>query len=251
MRRMPAIATCAILCAALAMTTTLAQNQPASKATANVGFITTIVDPNTDFSTILAQQIKTPNGKDLFVDVSLECGLATTTSSKSKGGNRDTSQGEAGVFVQVLVDGEVALPGEVVFCRRTQELSTTLDGQLSQCLVQDPTCTDDQVASGDCGLVIDPDCLENDLLPEEVSLFLDTMNAGAFNFVMPDLESGVHTVEVQARIATSTCTYSGDVAPFDCPNDGLGSAEATASIGNGSMTVETVRMIRGEDVELE
>ncbi|MDH3285755.1 MAG: hypothetical protein OEQ13_13570 [Acidobacteriota bacterium] len=251
MRRIITLAVCTLLCAGLAMAVSSAQNQPASKATAKVGLITTIADPNAGFATILEQDIKTPNGKDLFIDVSLECGLATSTTSKSKGGNRDTAQAEAGVFVQVLIDNEVALPGEVVFCRRTQDLSTTLDGQISQCLIQDPTCTAEQIESGDCGQVIDPACIENDLLPEEVSLFLDSMNANAFNFIKTDLPSGVHTVSIQARIATRTCTYAGDVPPFDCPDDGLGSASATASIGNGSMTVETVRMIKDEDVELE
>jgi hypothetical protein len=251
MKRTNVLLLCAVVCAWITVPVTHAQNQPASKATAKVGLITAMIDPNDGFTTILEQDIRTPNGKDLFIDVSLECGLATDTVVKSKGGQRDTSVAEAGVFLQVLVDDTVALPGDVVFCRRTQKLTAVLDGLLSQCLIQDPTCTDEQIANGECGLVIDPICLEQDLLPEEVGFFLDSMNANAFNFVMPDLSAGVHTVKVQARIAERTCTYAGDEAPADCPNDGLGSGDATATIGNGSVTVQLVRMIRGEDVEIE
>ncbi len=59
-----------------------------------------------------------------------------------------------------------------------------------------------------------------------------------FNFVLDDLASGVHVVEVQAKIDTDTA----------CQN---GSASAYATIGKGSMTVEEVRMIKGEDIQLD
>ena len=79
---------------------------------------------------------------------------------------------------------------------------------------------------------------EGELTWEEIELILDTMDAHAFNFIMDDLTSGVHTVEVQAMIDTAA-------------DEGEGSASASASVGKGSVTIELVRMIKDEDIELE
>ena len=68
---------------------------------------------------------------------------------------------------------------------------------------------------------------------------MKTLNANSFNFVAPDLVSGVHTIEVQARssaAASSTGT-----------NGSLGNANAF--IGAGSVAIEAVRMIKDEQVE--
>lgn len=196
-------------------------SQPASKATAKVGDIAVIDSTAMGWTTILEQDIKAPNGKDLFIDVSLQCGLYTQTHVKSKGGVKDTSSAEGTITVQVLVDGTPAEPGEVVFSRRYQELSALLQGQIP--LVWDGT-----------KYVI----AEGELTYEEIELILDTMDAHAFNFIAPDLTfSGVHTIEVQAMIETDTSTQEG-------------TASATATIGKGSVTIELVRMIKGEDIEL-
>ena len=197
-------------------------SQPASKATAKVGEIAVIEYEDT-WTTILTQDIKAPNGKDLFIDVSLQCGLYTETNVKSKGGNKDTSNAEGTITVRVLVDGTPAEPGEVVFSRRYQELSATLQGIITNI-----------IPDGNDGYMVDEETLEY----EEIELILDTMDAHAFNFVAPDLTfSGVHTIVVQAMIETATSTQEG-------------TASATATIGKGSVTIELVRMIKGEDIEL-
>jgi hypothetical protein len=193
---------------------------PASKATAKVGDISWIEVTDT-WTPILTQDIKMPNQKDLFIDVSLQCGLYTQTHVKSKGGNKDTSTAEATITVQVLVDGTPAEPGEVVFSRRYQELSAWLQGQIP--LEWDGT-----------KYVI----AEGELTPEEIELILDTMDAHSFNFVMADLTSGVHTVEVQAMIETATSKQEG-------------TASASATIGKGSVTIEQVRMIKYPDIVVE
>ena len=105
----------------LASGAAFAQNQPSAKATAQAADLNVISseDSNgyTRMQTILSQTIKTPNQKDLLIGVTMECGLLTKTAVKSKGGNRDVSVASAGVEVQVLVDGQVAVPGPVTFCR--------------------------------------------------------------------------------------------------------------------------------------
>jgi len=77
--------------------------------------------------------------------------------------------------------------------------------------------------------------LVGDVVQDEyVELILKTMDANSFNFIMADLSAGVHTIKVKARIDT----------------DVSGTAEAKGSIGKGSVTVESVRMIRNEDFNL-
>jgi hypothetical protein len=223
MKKLILIALAVVLAVALGAGAVWAgSSQPASKATAKVGEIAVIEDEGT-WTTILTQDIKAPNGKDLFIDVSLQCGLYTKTNVKSKGGNKDTSTADAMISVRVLVDGIPAEPGEVVFSRRYQELSATLQGIINSI-----------IPDGNGGYVVDEGTLEY----EEIELILDTMDAHAFNFVAPDLTfSGVHTIEVQAMIETDTSTQEG-------------TASATATIGKGSVTIELVRMIKGEDIEL-
>jgi len=211
-----------------------AQHQPAAKATAQVGYINVLnelsVTTNQTSSTagtwqtILSNTLKTPNQKDVFVSVSLEVGLLTDTLVRSKNGASDTSMASAGVEVRVLIDGAEALPGRVVFGRRTQTLTATFQGIIDGCLAVD---------TNTWSVVIDPDCVR----PEELGLILETMNANAFNFIMADLPSGIHNIQVQARINLGASAQAG-------------SARARALIGNGSVTVESVRMIRGEDIEL-
>jgi hypothetical protein len=60
------------------------------------------------WQTILSNAIKTPNQKDLFVDVSLEVGLLTDTLVRSKNNVADTSMAAAGVEVRVLIDDREA-----------------------------------------------------------------------------------------------------------------------------------------------
>lgn len=205
--------------------TVFAESSPSSKCAVAMSGITLIEATSATHSwdTILTTVIKVPEQKDLAFDVSLQCGLYTDTLVKSKGGNKDTSTAEAGVSVRVKVtdpDGNVTYAGPagedgVVFARRSQTLSAKLQGIL--------------------GLATDPDTGElllEVLEPEEIQLILNTMNANAFNFLFPNCTSGVHTIEVQAEIATGTTSQEG-------------SAEALATIGLGSMVVEEVRMANG------
>ncbi len=197
-----------------------ATGQPAAKATAKVGDVHIIEETEYGPVTILANTLKTPNQKDLFIDVSLECGLYTRTKVKGKEGEVDTASATAGVYVQVLVDGEPAYPGEVVFCEREQGLSARFGGVLENCVDLD----------GDGHITID----ECEWTDEWIELVLETMNANSFNFIMDDLSAGEHMIEVQAWIDSA---IDGD-------------ANAWGSIGKGSMTVEEVRLIKDEDIEL-
>lgn len=213
-----------------AATASAADTQPSAKVTAKTSRLTLL--PTTtgtgDWVTVLSNQIKTANQKDLFVGVSLEVGLYTRTLAKSKNLVSDTSVARGVVQVRVLVDGTAIEPGAVVFGRRSQSLSATLEGAIASCLtiVTNP--------DGSQSIVLDPDCVT----PEEIELILETMDAATFNFVGIDIPQGIHTVSVQARIDTAGSAEQGEF-------------EAKGTVGKGSMTVESVRLIKGEDVILE
>ncbi len=156
---------------------------------------------------ILTQEIKTANNKDLIIDVSLLSGLYTETNVKSKGGNKDTSGAGAAVVAAVFVDGNMAFPYyPIVFEGRIQILSAKLGGYL----------------------------VDDVLTPEEIGLIIGTLSANSFNFIVPDLSSGIHTVEVKAVVVTAAFSQQG-------------SAAAMGVLGLGSVVIEEVRMIRSED----
>lgn len=189
---------------------------PSAKATAFFGDIAILDSTQMAWTSIMSAQLKTSNQKTLFIDASLECGLLTQTTSRSKGGTKDTSSATASVMLQVLVDGTVALPGAVVYCKRTQELSATLGGILEKC----------SDANGD-GTILASECTFTE---EEISLLLSTMNAASFNFGA-DVGTGTHTITVQAKIDTSTSTQAG-------------AAVAKGSIGKGSVVVTEQRLAK-------
>jgi hypothetical protein len=283
--------------------------QPAAKATADVSAIT-LIDPTeeADWTTILSNEIKTPNQKDLFIDVSLECGLYTDTKVDSLGGYLDRAEAEASVQVKVLIDGEPALPGSVTFCKRSQILEAEFMGLLTDedgnvCIeVTEVSCTDPtDPTTCEHVVTIDEDCLR----PETLRLILETMNANSFNFIAPNLTPGTHEVEVQAKVEsfiestldsgakvdedfddidtvltvdkagkievddvividdekllvtgvadkdlTVVRGYDGTTAAAHAKRTRIykvAGAEATGTIGKGSVTVELVRMIKGEE----
>jgi len=75
--------------------------------------------------------------------------------------------------------------------------------------------------------------------PEELQLILKTLNANSFNFVAKDLQQGVYTLVVEAK---TSATVGGLLV-------GGALNKTNAFIGAGSVAIESVRMIKGEQVE--
>ena len=193
-----------------------------------------------NWTTILTQNIKTPNQKDLIIDVSLETGLYTRTlvrSKRTKEGdpNWDTSTAHAQVMVRVGVDGEyatvgpgvgqeagVAFPRAVTFNEREQTLSAKFMGIFTgECLEFNQTTGN---------VTINYTCLE----PEELDLILNTLSANSFNFVVADLTPGNHNITVEAKIIANGAAEAGQY-------------EAMALVGQGSVVIELVRMVKAEN----
>jgi len=187
----------------------------------------TLVESTTaaDWTTVLNTSLKTPNKKDLLIGGSLETALFTQTQVKGKNGSTDTSSATATLEVRILIDGKVydsrsnvgAFPPKVVYDKRAQTLSATLGGVIESC----------QDLNGDGVITVATECVVTD---EMIELILDTMSAHHFNFVAANLTPGVHTLELQVKVGTSTSSVAG-------------SASAMAGVGRGSLTVEEVRAI--------
>jgi len=207
-----------------------AQQQASSKVTAKTA-ATTLLPKTTGtgrWTTVLENTIKLANNKDIFATVSLECGLFTQTLSSTKHGVPDTSEASAMIEVQLLIDGKAAQPGPVVFSRRTQTLTTVLEGQLAGCQ------TIATNLDGSLSIVVDWNCVQ----PESVKLAIDSMNANSFSFVGIDVPVGAHRVSVQARITSAGSAQTGNYV-------------ALGTVGRGSMVVESVRLVKDPGVALD
>jgi len=205
--------------------------QPSAKVTAKTANLTLLPETSGTgaWQTLLSNTIKTAYQKDLFIGASFEVGLYTQTLVSSKNMVRDTSTADAKVQVRVLIDGtRVVEPGNVVYGRRKQTLSATLEGAIAGCLSLVTNL------DGTVSIVVNPTCV----LPETIELILDSMDAAAFNFVAVNVPQGVHTISVQARIDTTGSAQTG-------------SWKALGAVGKGSMTVESVRLIKDPNVILD
>jgi hypothetical protein len=194
--------------------------------------------PNQSGSTgwvdVLQTRIKTSSQKDLVFDVAMQCGIVTDTTVKSVGGQQSSATARGTMSVRVLVDGVPAEPDNsidankatapgVVYCDRIQTLAAKFAGL---------NCTADPVT----GVVTCTD-------PEELRLLLRTLNANAFNFAKDDVGVGTHTVTVQAKADAAV--------NFDDDASGGALAGAEAFAGAGSLFVEEVRLVKGEDITID
>ena len=193
---------------------------------------------DTGWVSILTTHIKTPNGKELGMGVSLQCGLVTDTTVKSKNGDLDSSSSRGRIRVRVKItqpDGSVVYGqpnngadlatdiamdnsgGGLTYCDRYQKLEAKFSGL---------NCTADATT----GVVTCTD-------PEELRLLLKTLDATHFNFIHANSIPGVQTVEVQAR-AQAGIALGGTQ---------LGAAGAEAFAGAGALSVETIRLVKDAD----
>ena len=188
---------------------------PISASTATTTNITS------GWQTVLEQPIKMANNHDLLVNAAFEVGLYTSTTVSSKLMVVDTSTASASVKVRALIDGVEAAPGEVVYGKRTQTLSAQLEGAIAGCL---SVITN---GAGSLQIVLNTNCVQ----PEVIGLIQDTMSANSFIFAAPNLSSGVHDIQIQAKIDALGDNQTGTFA-------------ATALVGKGTMTAESVRLAK-------
>jgi len=161
--------------------------------------------------------LKTPNGKDLHFDVSLQCYLGELVKTKSSGMVVDSATASNNIRARVRVvdvdsagneilgtvrfaapsaeplqlgtpDGDPTFVSRdgVTYCDELLSLSAALQGALdlstTACFDGNPvtTCT---------------------LTPEEIQLVLESLRAHAFNFVLPNVTSGIKKITGFGRVA--------------------------------------------------
>lgn len=191
---------------------------------------------DTGWVNVLRTHIKTPNAKELAIGVSLQCGLVTDTTVKSKNGDLDSSAARGKIAVRVMIiqpDGsivyaepdngadlttDIPLNGDgVTYCDRYQKLEAKFSGL---------NCTADL----ETGAVTCAD-------PEELRLLLKTLNAHHFEFLHANAVPGVQEVIVQARAQAGMLLGGTE----------LGAASAEAFAGAGALSVETIRLVKDAD----
>jgi len=258
--------TTAVILTIFAATPAFGGNLPSSKAAAAAGYLMALGSAcskagtvpggpegpgecadasgyDTGWVTVQRTYIKTPNAKDLVMNVAMQTGLVTFTEVKSKGGNKDTSKAQASIQVRVVIydvdsstleviptshryaypssDNGVNDGSGVTYNSRTQVLSATFQGIIERCI-------------SDVGTIfINDDCLD----PEEVSLLLETLSANSFNFIAANEGPGIKQIDVQAKAMANTAMFGTE----------QGSAKGEAYVGLGSMLIETVRFVKDQD----
>jgi len=223
-----------------------------------------------DTDDILNATIKTANKKDLLIGVSLQNALYTETNVKGKNGSSEKAGAEAGILVQVLIDGQnsdggvaKAYPEQVVFNHRAQTLSATLGGVIESCNVNVEITEDAGVVTDASGSFnVANDCIVTD---EEIGLILSTTSANHFNFVAPNLAPGNHEVTVRVKALASAAFLNGfyEVTNLTLEECGAAggvwddptctfettdnSATGWAAVAIGTLTVEEVRATNNPD----
>jgi hypothetical protein len=204
---------------------------------------------NGQWFTVMNASVKTSTNKTLFVSPSLVTGIYTNTQVKGNGGSQ-TATAVASVAVRVLLDcancsslGTVqtqpalfpagaGFPDQggsgIVFDARIQQLTAVLGQAItSACIGDITTCSQ-----------------------EMVDLILSTTSAHTFNFILPEVGAGQHTITVQARLDAGNICYNNSGAIATCSasdvvNTSLGSSVAAAVFGLGSLTVTPVQLAPG------
>jgi len=190
----------------------------------SAGTSSAIID--TPWQPVLEQAIHMSQANSLVLKACFETSVLTSTSVSSKNMVSDTTTGSAAVKVRVVIDPNtpqqvIAAPGEVVFQRRTQTLTATLEGAIAKCL---SVVTN---SGGGLSILLDTNCVT----AETVGLTLDTSQANSFEFAWVVPGSGDHVVQVQAKLIA----YGSNQA---------GTFTAMAVLGKGSLVVESVRLAK-------
>jgi hypothetical protein len=218
---------------------------------------------NGSWFTVMNASLKASTNKTFFVSPSLVTGLYTNTqvSGKTSGSpSSQTATAVASVAVRVLLDCVgCANPGQP----QVQNVSWTMagypdagSGQPNQggsgivfdARIQQLTATLGQAITSGC--LTFTTTLSNTCPPEVIDLILDTTSAHTFNFILPEVGAGQHTVTIQARLDAGDICYSAKGVMTSCSTDqvvntSLASSISAALFGLGSVTVIPVQLAPG------
>lgn len=248
-----------ILFLSLAAANAFAQGTPSSKATAAINTSVACVVKGTsnigdpvpvdchdifsgdavqvtadNFAEIMKTTVKVSNSQSLFVSPSLVTGLYTNTKVKTSTGGTSTATAMGSVYMRaVLKDSagnvvKIAYPvaactPDILGCQADSNNKfgvildsrvQTLSQSISDCVVNVGALT------GTCSF------------DSTIGLILQTTSAHTFNMIFPSVGVGTYTVSIQAAVKA------------DGTIGGTATAIGAAAYGLGSVTVESVRLVK-------
>jgi hypothetical protein len=251
------VATASMLALALSAPT-FAQGTPSSKATAAVNTLvkctmstattndgtavlpTSCVDlwsgatvaTENEWIPVMTTTVKLSNSQSVFVSPSLVTGLYTQTRTKTTTGSTSTAQAMGGVYMRaVLVDANgietLAAPlnlcnGNTFGCANVAgDWGVVLDSRIQTLSQSLSDCT--VVTTGGTGT-----CSFTSI----IDFVLQTASAHTFNLIFANVGVGVYTLRIDAAVASAASVI------------GSGSAVGSAAFGLGSVTAESVRLVK-------
>ncbi len=211
--------------------------------------------------TVMSASLKASTNKTYFVSPSLVTGLYTNTqvSGKTSGNpSSETATAVASVGVRVLLDcAGCSMPGQPQTNTATWTMAGYPDeagsGVIFDARIQQLTATLGQAITSTCLTLVTTTTgttLNNTCPPEVIDLILSTTSAHAYNFILPQVGAGTHTVTVQARLDAGKVCYSTKGTYVTCSTDQvinttLASSISAALFGLGSVTVIPVQLAPG------
>jgi hypothetical protein len=181
---------------------------------------------------VMTTTLKLSNSQSVFVSPSLVTGLYTQTRTKTTTGSTSTALAMGGVYMRaVLVDskGTEILAAPLNLCndntfgcaKVADGWGVVLDSRIQTLTQSLSDCT--VVTTGGTGT-----CSFTSI----IDFVLQTASAHTFNLIFPNVGVGTYTIRVDAAVASSASVI------------GSGTAVGSAAFGLGSMTAESVRLVR-------
>ena len=204
---------------------------------------------NGQWFTVMNASVKTSTNKTLFVSPSLVTGIYTNTQVKGNGTSQ-TATAVASVAVRVLLDcANCSAVGSAQTVPALFPAGAGFPDQSGSGIVFDARI---QQLTALLGQAITNDCIGDitTCSQELVGLILSTTSAHTFNFILPQVGAGQHTITVQARLDAGNICYNSNGAITTCSsadvlNTTLGSSVSAAVFGLGSLTVTPVQLAPG------
>lgn len=196
-----------------------------------------VLPTTNNWVTIMDKPMKLSASQSIFVSPSLVTGLYTQTRTKTATGETSTAEAMGGVYMRaVLIPAGGGTP--------------IVAAPINQCGMLDPAplgCVqvgtdwgvelDTRVQTltqslSSCDVIIGGVTTGTCSFTSIIDLILRTTSAHTFNFIFPNVGQGTYSVQIQAAIASKASIVGG------------GAAVGAAAFGLGSMTVESVRLVK-------
>lgn len=182
---------------------------------------------------IMSSTVKLSNSQSVFVSPSLVTGLYTLTRTKTATGSTSTAEAMGAVYMRAVLvdaDGDEILAAPLNLCASTVLGCANVGGNWG--VVLDSRIQTLSQSLSTCTVLVDGGGTGTCDFTSIIGLVLKTSSAHTFNLIFPNVGVGTYTLRVDAAVASSASVI------------GSGSAVGAAAFGLGSVTAESVRLVR-------